>query len=119
VAAATIAVCAPTREEAKAIAKDAIDFTTRKGAELFTAFRQQGSEGIRILQTMAQQAVAAADYPAIDGGPRQTHRGRRVMVGDPETASKSRRCTRAPAPDLNSDAGTGGAIPHEKVIADH
>src|SRR5260370_15968988 len=61
-AAATICVCAPTREEAKVIAKDAIDFTTRKAAELFTPFAKQEVKGYEYYKKMAEQAVALGDY---------------------------------------------------------
>src|ERR1700739_2585649 len=61
-AAATVCVCAPTREEAKVIAKDAIDFTTRKAAELFTPFAKQEVKGYEYYKKMAEQAVAIGDY---------------------------------------------------------
>src|SRR5208337_4770617 len=101
-AAATVCVCAPTREEAKLIAKDAIDFTTRKAAELFTPFAKQEVKGYEYYKKMADLDKR------IEAGA--------VMVGDPEDCLKVAKIYESAGVDLILMLVQVGAIPHEKVM---
>src|SRR6266446_3404288 len=106
----------PPREEAKAIAKDAIDFTTRKGAELFTPFANKEVKGYEFYKTMAQQAVAAADYRlSMEDLDKRIAAGA-VMVGDPEDCIKVAKMYESAGTDLILMLVQVGAIPHEKVM---
>ena len=88
-AAATVCVCAPTREEAKLYGKDAIDFTTRKGAELFTPFAKREVKGYEYYKKMAEAAVALGDYRMSLAELDKRIEAGAVMVGDLRTVSKS------------------------------
>ncbi|MHB8382186.1 MAG: LLM class flavin-dependent oxidoreductase [Candidatus Binataceae bacterium] len=117
-AAATICVCAPTREEAKTIAKDAIDFTTRKGAELFTPFAKQEVKGYEYYKKMAEAAVASADYRlSLADLDKRIEKGA-VMVGDPEDCLRVAKVYEAAGIDmlLLLMLVQVGAVPHEKVM---
>jgi alkanesulfonate monooxygenase SsuD/methylene tetrahydromethanopterin reductase-like flavin-dependent oxidoreductase (luciferase family) len=115
-AAATICVCAPTREEAKAIAKDAIDFTTRKGAELFTPFAKQEVKGYEYYKKMAELAVASADYRlSLADLDKRIEKGA-VMVGDPEDCLRVAKVYEAAGIDMLLMLVQVGAIPHDKVM---
>jgi alkanesulfonate monooxygenase SsuD/methylene tetrahydromethanopterin reductase-like flavin-dependent oxidoreductase (luciferase family) len=115
-AAATVCVCAPTREEAKLLGKDAIDFTTRKGAELFTPFANREVKGYEYYKKMAEQAVALGDYrlsladmdKRIDAGA--------IMVGDPEDCLKVAKKYEAAGVDLLLMLVQVAALPHDKVM---
>ncbi len=115
-AAATICVCAPTREEAKIIGKDAIDFTTRKGAELFTPFAKQEVKGYEYYKKMAELAVASADYRlSLADLDKRIEKGA-VMVGDPEDCLRVAKVYEAAGIDLLLMLVQVGAVPHEKVM---
>jgi alkanesulfonate monooxygenase SsuD/methylene tetrahydromethanopterin reductase-like flavin-dependent oxidoreductase (luciferase family) len=115
-AAATICVCAPTREEAKTIAKDAIDFTTRKGAELFTPFAKQEVKGYEYYKKMAELAVASADYRlSLADLDKRIEKGA-VMVGDPEDCLRVAKVYEAAGIDMLLMLVQVGAIPHDKVM---
>ncbi|HVA78231.1 MAG TPA: LLM class flavin-dependent oxidoreductase [Candidatus Binataceae bacterium] len=115
-AAATICVCAPTREEAKTIAKDAIDFTTRKAAELFTPFAKQEVKGYEYYKKMAEAAVATADYRlSLADLDKRIEKGA-VMVGDPEDCLRVAKVYESAGIDLLLMLVQVGAIPHEKVM---
>jgi len=115
-AAATICVCAPTREEAKVIAKDAIDFTTRKAAELFTPFAKQEVKGYEYYKKMAEQAVALGDYRmSLADLDKRIEKGA-VMVGDPDDCLKVAKYYESAGTDLLLMLVQVGAVPHEKVM---
>ncbi len=115
-AAATICVCAPTREEAKVIAKDAIDFTTRKAAELFTPFAKQEVKGYEYYKKMAEQAVAIGDYRmSLADLDKRIEKGA-VMVGDPEDCLKVAKFYESAGTDLLLMLVQVGAVPHDKVM---
>jgi alkanesulfonate monooxygenase SsuD/methylene tetrahydromethanopterin reductase-like flavin-dependent oxidoreductase (luciferase family) len=115
-AAATVCVCAPTREEAKVIAKDAIDFTTRKAAELFTPFAKQEVKGYEYYKKMAEQAVAIGDYRLSLADLDKRIEAGAVMVGDPEDCLKVAKIYESAGVDLILMLVQVGAIPHEKVM---
>jgi alkanesulfonate monooxygenase SsuD/methylene tetrahydromethanopterin reductase-like flavin-dependent oxidoreductase (luciferase family) len=116
VAAATIAVCAPTREEAKQTAKEAIDFTTRKGAELFTPFAKQEVKGYEYYKKMAEAAVALGDYRlSMEDLDKRIEAGA-VMVGDPEDCIKVAKMYESAGTDLILMLVQVGSVPHEKVM---
>ena len=115
-AAATVCVCAPTREEAKIYGKDAIDFTTRKGAELFTPFAKQEVKGYEYYKKMAEQAVALGDYRLSDADLDKRIAAGAVMVGDPEDCLKAAKLYQSAGIDLLLMLVQVGAIPHEKVM---
>ncbi len=115
-AAATICVCAPTREEAKVIAKDAIDFTTRKAAELFTPFAKQEVKGYEYYKKMAEAAVALGDYRMSLADLDQRIEKGAVMVGDPEDCLKVAKFYESAGVDLLLMLVQVGAVPHEKVM---
>jgi alkanesulfonate monooxygenase SsuD/methylene tetrahydromethanopterin reductase-like flavin-dependent oxidoreductase (luciferase family) len=115
-AAATVCVCAPTREEAKVIAKEAIDFTTRKGAELFTPFAKQEVKGYEYYKKMAELAVASADYRlSLADLDKRIEKGS-VMVGDPEDCLRVAKVYESAGIDLLLMLVQVGSIPHEKVM---
>ncbi|MGH7781950.1 MAG: LLM class flavin-dependent oxidoreductase [Candidatus Binataceae bacterium] len=115
-AAATICVCAPTREEAKVIAKEAIDFTTRKGAELFTPFAKQEVKGYEYYKKMAELAVASADYRlSLADLDKRIEKGA-VMVGDPEDCLRVAKVYESAGIDLLLMLVQVGSVPHEKVM---
>ncbi|HUY38721.1 MAG TPA: LLM class flavin-dependent oxidoreductase [Candidatus Binataceae bacterium] len=115
-AAATVCVCAPTREEAKVIAKEAIDFTTRKGAELFTPFAKQEVKGYEYYKKMAELAVASADYRlSLEDLDKRIEKSS-VMVGDPEDCLRVAKVYEAAGIDLLLMLVQVGSIPHEKVM---
>jgi alkanesulfonate monooxygenase SsuD/methylene tetrahydromethanopterin reductase-like flavin-dependent oxidoreductase (luciferase family) len=115
-AAATVCVCAPTREEAKVIAKDAIDFTTRKAAELFTPFAKQEVKGYEYYKKMAEQAVAIGDYRLSLADLDKRIEAGAVMVGDPEDCLKVAKFYESAGVDLILLLVQVGAVPHEKVM---
>ena len=115
-AAATVCVCAPTREEAKVIAKDAIDFTTRKAAELFTPFAKQEVKGYEYYKKMAEQAVAIGDYRLSMADLDKRIEAGAVMVGDPEDCLKVAKIYESAGVDLILMLVQVGAVPHEKVM---
>jgi alkanesulfonate monooxygenase SsuD/methylene tetrahydromethanopterin reductase-like flavin-dependent oxidoreductase (luciferase family) len=115
-AAATVCVCAPTREEAKVIAKDAIDFTTRKAAELFTPFAKQEVKGYEYYKKMAELAVAAGDYRLSMADLDKRIETGSVMVGDPEDCLKVVKKYESAGIDLVLMLVQVGAVPHEKVM---
>jgi alkanesulfonate monooxygenase SsuD/methylene tetrahydromethanopterin reductase-like flavin-dependent oxidoreductase (luciferase family) len=115
-AAATVAVCAPTREEAIAIGKDAIDFTTRKAAELFTPFAKQEVKGYEYYKKMAEQAVAIGDYRLSTADLEKRIEAGSVMVGDPEDCLKVAKRYQSAGVDMLLMLVQVGAIPHEKVM---
>jgi alkanesulfonate monooxygenase SsuD/methylene tetrahydromethanopterin reductase-like flavin-dependent oxidoreductase (luciferase family) len=115
-AAATICVCAPTREEAKTIAKDAIDFTTRKAAELFTPFAKQEVKGYEYYKKMAEAAVATADYRLSMADLDKRIEAGAVMVGDPEDCLRVAKIYESAGVDLLLMLVQVAAVPHEKVM---
>ncbi|MGH7864423.1 MAG: LLM class flavin-dependent oxidoreductase, partial [Candidatus Binataceae bacterium] len=115
-AAATVCVCAPTREEARVIAKDAIDFTTRKAAELFTPFAKQEVKGYEYYKKMAELAVAAADYRMSLADLDKRIETGAVMVGDPEDCLNVVKKYESAGIDLVLMLVQVGAVPHEKVM---
>jgi alkanesulfonate monooxygenase SsuD/methylene tetrahydromethanopterin reductase-like flavin-dependent oxidoreductase (luciferase family) len=115
-AAATICVCAPTREEAKSIAKDAIDFTTRKAAELFTPFAKQEVKGYEYYKKMAEAAVATADYRLSMADLDKRIEAGAVMVGDPEDCLRVAKVYESAGVDLLLMLVQVGAVPHDKVM---
>jgi alkanesulfonate monooxygenase SsuD/methylene tetrahydromethanopterin reductase-like flavin-dependent oxidoreductase (luciferase family) len=115
-AAATVCVCAPTREEAKSIAKDAIDFTTRKAAELFTPFAKQEVKGYEYYKKMAEAAVATADYRLSMADLDKRIEAGAVMVGDPEDCLRVAKVYESAGVDLLLMLVQVGAIPHDKVM---
>ena len=117
-AAATVCVCAPTREEAKVIAKDAIDFTTRKAAELFTPFAKQEVKGYEYYKKMAEQAVAIGDYRLSTGRSRQTNRSRRRDGRRSGRLPEGRKDLRIGRSRFDPDAGAGRRNPARKGDAD-
>ena len=118
-AAATVCVCAPTREEAKLIAKDAIDFTTRKAAELFTPFAKQEVKGYEYYKKMAEQAVAIGDYRlSLADLDKRIEAGR----GDgrrPGRLPEGRKDLRIGGSRSAPDAGAGRRDPARKGDADY
>jgi alkanesulfonate monooxygenase SsuD/methylene tetrahydromethanopterin reductase-like flavin-dependent oxidoreductase (luciferase family) len=115
-AAATVCVCAPTREEAKSIAKDAIDFTTRKAAELFTPFAKQEVKGYEYYKKMAEAAVATADYRLSMADLDKRIEAGAVMVGDPEDCLRVAKVYESAGVDLLLMLVQVGAVPHDKVM---
>jgi alkanesulfonate monooxygenase SsuD/methylene tetrahydromethanopterin reductase-like flavin-dependent oxidoreductase (luciferase family) len=115
-AAASIAVCAPTREEAKSIAKEAIDFTTRKAAELFTPFAKQEVKGYEYYKKMAELVVAGGDYRLSMADLDKRIETGAVMVGDPEDCLKVAKRYESAGADLLLVLVQVGAIPHEKSM---
>jgi alkanesulfonate monooxygenase SsuD/methylene tetrahydromethanopterin reductase-like flavin-dependent oxidoreductase (luciferase family) len=115
-AAATVCVCAPTREEAKAVAKDAIDFTTRKAAELFTPFAKQEVKGYEYYKKMAEAAVATADYRLSMADLDKRIETGAVMVGDPEDCLRVAKVYESAGVDLLLMLVQVGAVPHDKVM---
>ena len=115
-AAATVCVCAPTREEAKAVAKDAIDFTTRKAAELFTPFAKQEVKGYEYYKKMAEAAVATADYRLSMADLDKRIEAGAVMGGDPEDCLRVAKVYESAGVDLLLMLVQVGAVPHEKVM---
>jgi alkanesulfonate monooxygenase SsuD/methylene tetrahydromethanopterin reductase-like flavin-dependent oxidoreductase (luciferase family) len=115
-AAATVCVCAPTREEAKSVAKDAIDFTTRKAAELFTPFAKQEVKGYEYYKKMAEAAVATADYRLSMADLDKRIEAGAVMVGDPEDCLRVAKLYESAGVDLLLMLVQVGAVPHEKVM---
>lgn len=115
-AAATVCVCAPTREEAKAIARDAIDFTTRKAAELFTPFAKKEVKGYEYYKKMAEAAVATADYRLSMADLDKRIEAGAVMVGDPEDCLRVAKVYESAGVDLLLMLVQVGAVPHEKVM---
>jgi len=115
-AAATVCVCAPTRAEAKEIAKDAIDFTTRKAADLFTPFAKQEVKGYEYYKKMAELAVATADYRlSMDDLEKRIETGA-VMVGDPEDCLRVAKIYESTGIDMLLMLVQVGAVPHDKVM---
>jgi alkanesulfonate monooxygenase SsuD/methylene tetrahydromethanopterin reductase-like flavin-dependent oxidoreductase (luciferase family) len=114
--AATVCVCAPTREEAKIWGKDAIDFTTRKGAELFTPFAKQEVKGYEYYKKMAEQAVALGDYRLSMADLDKRIEAGAVMVGDPDDCLKVAKMYESAGIDLLLMLVQVGTVPHEKVM---
>ncbi|HKN01137.1 MAG TPA: LLM class flavin-dependent oxidoreductase [Candidatus Binataceae bacterium] len=115
-AAATVCVCAPTRAEAKEIAKDAIDFTTRKAADLFTPFAKQEVKGYEYYKKMAELAVASGDYRlSMDDLEKRIETGA-VMVGDPEDCLRVAKIYETTGIDMLLMLVQVGAVPHDKVM---
>ncbi len=115
-AAATVCVCAPTREEAKLLGKEAIDFTTRKGAELFTPFANREVKGYEYYKKMAEQAVALGDYRLSLADLEKRIEAGAVMVGDPEDCLKVAKMYESAGVDLLLMLVQVASIPHEKVM---
>lgn len=115
-AAATVCVCAPTREEAKMLGKDAIDFTTRKGAELFTPFANREVKGYEYYKKMAEQAVALGDYRLSLADMDKRIEAGSIMVGDPEDCLKVAKRYEEAGVDLLLMLVQVAALPHEKVM---
>jgi alkanesulfonate monooxygenase SsuD/methylene tetrahydromethanopterin reductase-like flavin-dependent oxidoreductase (luciferase family) len=115
-AAATVCVCAPTREEAMRYGKDAIDFTTRKGAELFTPFAKREVRGYEYYKKMAEAAVALGDYRLSTEDLNKRIEAGAVMVGDPEDCLKVAKMYESAGVDLLLMLVQVGAIPHDKVL---
>jgi alkanesulfonate monooxygenase SsuD/methylene tetrahydromethanopterin reductase-like flavin-dependent oxidoreductase (luciferase family) len=115
-AAATVAVCAPTREEAFEWGRNAIDFTTRKGAELFTPFSKQEVKGYEYYKKMAEQAVALGDYRLSNADLEKRVATGAAMVGDPEDCLKVARMYESAGIDLLLMLVQVGSVPHEKVM---
>ncbi len=115
-AAATVCVCAPTREEAKLLGKDAIDFTTRKGAELFTPFANREVKGYEYYKKMAEQAVALGDYRLSLADLEKRIGAGAVMIGDPEDCLKVAKMYESAGVDLLLMLVQVASIPHEKVM---
>ncbi len=115
-AAATVCVCAPTREEAKVLGKDAIDFTTRKGAELFTPFANREVKGYEYYKKMAEQAVALGDYRLSLADMEKRIEAGAVMVGDPDDCLKVAKMYESAGVDLLLMLVQVAALPHEKVM---
>jgi alkanesulfonate monooxygenase SsuD/methylene tetrahydromethanopterin reductase-like flavin-dependent oxidoreductase (luciferase family) len=116
VAAATVCICAPTREEAIGLGKEAIDFTTRKGAELFTPFAKQEVKGYEYYKKMAEQAVAIGDYRMSRADLEKRIATGAVMVGDPEDCLKAAKMYESAGVDLLLMLVQVGSVPHEKVM---
>jgi alkanesulfonate monooxygenase SsuD/methylene tetrahydromethanopterin reductase-like flavin-dependent oxidoreductase (luciferase family) len=115
-AAATVCICAPTRAEAMQYGKDAIDFTTRKGAELFTPFANREVKGYEYYKKMAEQAVALGDYRlSLEQLDKRIEKGA-VMVGDPEDCLKVAKMYESAGVDLLLMLVQVAAVPHEKVM---
>ncbi|MGO9450259.1 MAG: LLM class flavin-dependent oxidoreductase [Candidatus Binataceae bacterium] len=115
-AAATVCVCAPTRAEAKEIAKEAIDFTTRKAADLFTPFAKQEVKGYEYYKKMAELAVASGDYRlSMDDLEKRIETGA-VMVGDPEDCLRVAKIYESTGIDMLLMLVQVGAVPHDKVM---
>ncbi|HUA34034.1 MAG TPA: LLM class flavin-dependent oxidoreductase [Candidatus Binataceae bacterium] len=115
-AAATVCVCAPTREEAIGLGKEAIDFTTRKGAELFTPFANREVKGYEYYKKMAEQAVALGDYRMSHADLEKRIEAGAVMVGDPEDCLKVAKMYESAGVDLLLMLVQVAALPHEKVM---
>jgi len=115
-AAATVCVCAPTREEAIKYGKDAIDFTTRKGAELFTPFAKREVKGYEYYKKMAEAAVALGDYRMSTEDLNKRIEAGAVMVGDPDDCLKVAKMYESAGVDLLLMLVQVGAVPHEKVM---
>jgi alkanesulfonate monooxygenase SsuD/methylene tetrahydromethanopterin reductase-like flavin-dependent oxidoreductase (luciferase family) len=115
-AAATVCVCAPTREEAIALGKEAIDFTTRKGAELFTPFANREVKGYEYYKKIAEAAVALGDYRLSHADLEKRIEAGAVMVGDPEDCLKVAKMYESAGVDLLLMLVQVAALPHEKVM---
>jgi alkanesulfonate monooxygenase SsuD/methylene tetrahydromethanopterin reductase-like flavin-dependent oxidoreductase (luciferase family) len=115
-AAATVCVCAPTREEAIELGKGAIDFTTRKAAELFTPFANKEVKGYEYYKQLAQAQVALADYRLSTADLEKRIKQGSVMVGDPEDCLRVAKMYESSGVDLLLMLVQVGAIPHEKVM---
>jgi len=115
-AAATVCVCAPTREEALELGKEAIDFTTRKGAELFTPFANREVKGYEYYKKMAEAAVALGDYRLSNAELNKRIEAGAVMVGDPEDCLKVAKMYESAGIDLLLMLVQVAALPHEKVM---
>jgi alkanesulfonate monooxygenase SsuD/methylene tetrahydromethanopterin reductase-like flavin-dependent oxidoreductase (luciferase family) len=106
-AAATVCVCAPTREEAKSLAK---------AAELFTPFAKQEVKGYEYYKKMAEAAVATADYRLSIADLDKRIEAGAVMVGDPEDCLRVAKVYESAGVDLLLMLVQVGALPHEKVM---
>ena len=115
-AAATVCICAPTREEAIELGKGAIDFTTRKAAELFTPFANKDIKGYEYYKQMAQAQQALADYRLSTADLEKRIEKGSVMVGDPEDCLRVAKMYESSGVDLLLMLVQVGAIPHGKVM---
>src|SRR5216684_3271562 len=100
----------------KLIAIYAIDFTTRKAAELFTPFAKQEVKGYEYYKKMAEQAVAIGDYRLSLADLDKRIEAGAVMVGDPEDCLKVAKIYESAGVDLILLLVQVGAVPHEKVM---
>ena len=100
------------------IAKDAIDFTTRKAAELFTPFAKQEVKGYEYYKKMAEQAVALGDYRLSTGRSRQANRSRRRDGRRSGRLPEGREDLRISRRRFAADAGAGRRRPARKGDAD-
>src|SRR5580704_8972414 len=100
----------------KMIAKDAIDFTTRKAGELFTPFAKQEVKGYEYYKKMAEAAVALGDYRLSLADLDKRIEAGAVMVGDPEDCLKVAKIYESAGVDLLLMLVQVGAVPHEKVM---
>ncbi len=115
-AAATVCICAPTREEALGLGKDTIDFTTRKARELFTPFANQDIKGYEYYKQMAQAQAALADYRLSTADLEKRIESGSVMIGDPEDCLRVARIYESAGVDELLLLVQVGAVPHEKVV---
>ncbi len=115
-AAATVCVCAPTREEAIELGKGVIDFTTRKAAELFTPFANREIKGYEYYKQMAQAQVALGDYRLSTADLEKRIASGSVMVGDPEDCLRVAKMYESAGVDLLLMLVQVAALPHEKVM---
>ena len=115
-AAACICICAPTREEALALGKDTIDFTTRKSRELFTPFANKDMKGYEYYKQMAQAQVALGDYRLSTADLEKRIESGAVMIGDPEDCLRVAKIYESAGVDQLLLLVQVGAVPHEKVM---
>ncbi len=115
-AASTVCICAPTREEAKVLAKDAIDFSVRKSAELFSPFSKREVKGYEWYKKMADHAVAIGDHRFSLADIEKRIQSGAVMVGDPEDCLRIARMYESVGADLLLMLVQVGALPHQKVM---
>lgn len=115
-AAACVCICAPTRHEAVALGKDAIDFTTRKAAELFTPFANKDIKGYEYYKRMAQAQVALGDYRLSTADLEKRIESGSVMVGDPDDCLRVAKIYESAGVDQLLLLVQVAAVPHEKVI---
>ena len=100
----------------RSLGKEAIDFTTRKSAELFTPFANQDVKGYEYYKKIAQQTVAIGDYRMSTASLEKRIKAGSVMVGDPEDCLKVAKQYQSAGVDLLMALVQVAALPHEKVM---